>query len=232
MARADFEGQAGGSRIDDFDFTVTDAWFGESEALNEASGQNILMLHLVGTTDLEDRPVLEAEGFHPSFKLKEGWEARNGGKSVEYVGTGKSNFGTWYGRFCDAALTLTQSVANTDQDPLNGDNHPTVAATWIGSKWHMNEQSFDFGSLGSHDHLMPSAFLGMVGAASATPVAGVTAANGAGGDLRSQIEALAKASGSYAEFQTQALSTPGVSSDAALLMDIADESKLYARANS
>ena len=228
MGRESFEGQTGGARIDDFDFVVTDAWFGSSEALNEASGEEIMLLHLVGTTNLEDYPVLDEVGFHPSFKLKEGWEVRDGGATVEYTGSGKDNFGSWYGRFCDIAIKVTEDIAEKPEDPLAGDAEPIFAKTWIGTKWHMLEQEYDFGTFGVHAHLLPTAFLGKADTASApSPAADTTAANN--GSLRDQLLELAKGI-TTEEFQPQALVMPGVNNDSELLMEIASGT-LHAEAN-
>lgn len=231
MARSDLQGQTGGGGIVDFDITVTDAWFGFSEALNQAAGEDILLLHWTGTTNLEERPVLDEAGFHPSWKLSNKWEAVDGGKSVRFVGGGKQAFGKSYGRLCEQAFALTEAVADTDADPFK-DAHPKDASAWIGTKWHMDEVEFEFGgSIGTVRELQPVAYLGKGDVAApvstAAPAAAAAAPAASNGDLRATVENLARSMDNYADFQKAALAIPGVAADGGLLMDIANQAALY-----
>ena len=61
LARTDTEGQVGGGGYDNFEFTVTDAWFGPSEAFTAKTQINAIFLHWVGTTTLDGVPTLDAE---------------------------------------------------------------------------------------------------------------------------------------------------------------------------
>ena len=227
MAREDFEGQEGGGGIADFDFTVTNAWFGVAPGLVEGgyshdSGNEIIMLHLEGTTDLEDRPVLLEDSFHPSWKMKDGWEVRDGGKSVEYVGDGKATFASYYGRFNSAVLSLTEHVAETPQDPLAGDNHPSQASIWIGTRWHLDNELIKWSNGTEKEHLMPTAYLGKGdGTVAPAPAAGAPADSA---NLRGQLIELAKTTDSYEVWQPQALQALSGTSDSALLMEVADRS--------
>lgn len=231
MAREDLQGQTGGGGIVDFDLEVTDAWFGLSEAFEEAvPGANQIFLHWVGKTDLEDRPVLTEDGFHPSWKVGPDWEIRDGGKSIEYVGTGKARFRKSMGRLCDQVFEITEDVANTDQDPFK-DHHPKDATAWIGTKWHMDEVHYDFSGGFESDDLMPVQFLGK-GEVSAPAASAESASASSNGDLREQVENLARNLPDYQTFQAAALQIPGVAADGELVADIADESKLYAKVNS
>lgn len=240
MAREDFQGQTGGGGIVDFDFVVTDAWFGTSEAFEKAvPGANQIFMHWVGKTDIEDRPVLDEAGFHPSWKLGPDWEVVDGGKSVKYVGSGKPRFGKSYGRLCDEVIDITENIADTPEDPLGGDNHPRHAATWIGTKWHVDEKHYEFGSGMTSDELQPTAYLGRedITNPTATPSAAPTAAgpapsNGAPGELVSQVENLARSLNDYQAFQSAALQIPGVAAHSDLVTDIANPDGLFARVNS
>lgn len=240
LARDDFAGQSGGGGVNNFTFTVTDAWFGKSDRFSEKTGLDTIFCHWVGTTDLEDErfQTLDQDGFHPSFNLGEDWVPSADGKTVKYDGPSrKPRLGKWYGRLSDAVVELTDHVANTDQDPLAGSNHPSDATIWIGTQWYMEEIERDFGQMGKASHLMPTKYLGKVAVSASptpadgtSPVAASPSTNGAGSDPRSTVELLAKSAATYAEFQSLALQVPGVTSDPALIADIADESKLYASA--
>lgn len=228
MARSDLQGQTGGGGIVDFDITVTDAWFGFSEALNQAAGEEILLLHWTGTTNLESHPVLDETGYHPSWKLSNKWEAADGGKSARFVGSGKEAFGKAYGRLCEQAFNLTEGVADTDQDPFVGANHPRDASVWIGTKWHMDEVEFEFGgSIGTVRELQPVAYLGKADGAPSAPAAAAAAPAASNGDLRATVENLARSMDSYPDFQKAALALPGVAADGTLVMDIANQAALY-----
>lgn len=239
MARDDFQGQSGGGGITDFEFTVTDAWFGESPKLSEAAGERIILLHWVGTTNLDSHPVLMEEGFHPSYRLKDGWEPSDDGKTVKFEGSGKPVFGKSYGRLCDQVFEITEEVANDpDLDPLYGDNHPSDASIWIGTRWFMAEKEYDFGSFGKKSELMPIRYLGKVdasapaAAAPAAPSATTAAPAAANGNLRETVENLARSMDSYSDFQKAALALPGVAQDSALVMEIANQAALYDRVRS
>lgn len=233
MAREDLQGQTGGGGIVDFDFEVTDAWFGLSEAFEAAvveSGEqapNQIFLHWVGKTDLEDWPVLTEDGFHPSWKVGPDWEIRDGGKSIEYVGSGKARFRKSMGRLCDQVFEITESVANTDQDPFK-EAHPKDATAWIGTKWFMGEKHYDFNGGFKADDLMPLEYRGK-GAVSAPAAAPAAAASNG---LREQVENLARSIPDYQTFQSAALQLPGVAADGALVAEIADKAKLYDKVNS
>lgn len=242
MARDDFADQVGSGGVNNFEFVVTDAWFGISEAFEAKVGGNTIFMHWVGTTDLEDERFqqLDQDGFHPSWKVGADWEVKDGGKRVAYDGPSqKPKMGSWYGRLAESALDLTASVANTDQDPLAGENHPSDATIWIGTKWFMEEKTFP-GLRNPNDpeaavrHLMPTEYRGRVGATSAAPTPAAAAANGGStdveGSVRDMLVTLAQASGSQEEFQPLALKVPGVTNDAALLASVVNGS-LFAEVN-
>lgn len=244
MAREDLQGQVGGGGYTDFAFTVTDAWFGISEAFEaakESGGPPTIFCHWIGEVEgLEGVPNFTEDGFHPSYQLGVDWEIINDGKSVKYVGSGKERLGSWYGRMIGEVLDFTQDVPE-GQHPFDGDNHPRDAQHWVGTKWYMENKEYEWGGrFGKSEKLMPTKFLGTVdvsaanagvSAPAAAPAAAAPAAASNSG-LRATVEALAKAHDSYSEFQKAALAIPGVASDTALVMEIADESKIYATARS
>lgn len=232
MARDEFQGQEGGGGITDFTFTVTDAYFASDPKYAEAGGGDVVFLHLLGTSDVEGRETMGADDFHPSFSLAEHWTTVDGGKTVTSSKSGNPRLGKYYGKFCTRVIDLTEHVANTDQDPLAGANTPRSAATWIGTKWFFENETFDYGNIGKFDHLMPTQFLGIerAGAApAAAPQAAPAAAQApaappAGGEsLRDKVIALAHSAPTYQVFQKTALAVDGVINDSQLLEDIANE---------
>ena len=233
MAREDLGGQVGGGGYDDFVFTVTDAYFGPSPAFTEKTGQEAIFCHWLGTTDMEDVPTLDDDGFHPSYTLGADWEVTNDGKSVKYLGTGKERLGKWYGRVLDEILEFTQDVPQ-GQHPFDGDNHPRDAVHWIGTRWRMKNKEYEWGGdFGKSEKLVPVEYLGRVDVSSpgATATATANAAAPANDGLRDQVLTLAKGASDYKTFQSAALAVPGVSSNPSLLAEIIDENKLYSEAN-
>jgi hypothetical protein len=238
LAREDLQGQVGGGGYTDFEFTVTDAWFGISEAFEAAKttgGDPTIFLHWVGEVEgLEGVPNFTEDGFHPSYEVGPDWEIINDGRSIKYTGSGKEQFKKWYGRMVTEVFDYTKDVPE-GQHPFDGDNHPRDAEHWIGTRWFMEDKDYDFGRLGTTKKLMPTKFLGTVDVSGAVPASAPAAAAPAAASndgLRATVEALAKAHDTYAEFQKAALAVPGVAQDTALVMEIADESKLYATARS
>jgi hypothetical protein len=236
LGRDSYADQTSSGGINNFEFVVTDAWFGKSQAFTDKTGLDTIFMHWVGTTNLEDERFqrLDAEGFHPSWNLGADWEPIEDGKKVRYDGSSKKpRVGKWYGRLAEKVLNITEDIANTPEDPLGGDAMITDASVWLGTKWFLEEVEYDFGNMGLSSHLMPTQYLGRVAvgaspgspapAPASAPVAEASASNG----LRDQIIALAKASPTYQEFQSAALSTPGVVGDVALVQEIADQTRLY-----
>lgn len=244
MAREDLEGQIGGGGYNNFEFTVTDAWFGPSEAFSAKAGFPAIFMHWVGKTTLDDVPTLDADGFHPSFMLKtDDWEVIDGGKSVKWVGNpstpaANQRLGKWYGRLLDEIKDNEEMNALPEgQHPFDGPpGMARQATTWIGTRWFMQEKAYQFSkdnpNLSDASHLMPVRYLGKadVSAPAAAPTAAPAAAGSA--DLRSQAAQLATSIDDYKIWQSTVLAIPGVAQDTALVMEIADESKLYASARS
>lgn len=237
MARDDFLNQEGQGGIRDFEFTVTGAYFASSEKYNQAVGgdADILFLHWIGTTDLDDRPVLLGEDFHPSYKVGPDWTTVDGGKTVTYGGKSKTpRMGGGqggYGGLCSRVVELIPE--GTPGDPLEK-GHPSNASIWIGTKWYMEDVKVQPGTQWEKNVLMPTQFLGIEGAASAptaTPTAApTTASDSTTSTLRDIVVTLAKESATYQEFQAKALQLPNISADSGLIREVLDQSGIYAQA--
>ena len=232
MARTDLEGQVGGGGYDDFIFTITDAFFGPSPAFTEKTGVEAIFCHWIGTTDMEEVPVLDEDGYHPSYMLGADWEVTNDGKSVKYLGSGRERLGKWYGRVLDEILEFTQDVPE-GQHPFDGDAHPRDAVNWVGTRWRMKNKKYQWGGeFGNSEKLVPVEYLGKGHDTSSPAAASAPATAASNNNLRDTVLALAKSASDYKSFQSAALAIPGVTQDTQLVMEIADESKLYAEARS
>ncbi len=240
MARSDAEGQIGGGGYNNFEFTVTAAWFGISEAFaaKVKGGDQVIMLHWVGDTTLDGVPTFEADGFHPSYMLNEDWEATDGGKAIRWVGNPGTaersrKTGKWYGRMLSELLANDEiSALPEGQHFLDGpEGMQLQAATWVGTKWFMEDKFYEFSkgnpNMSDATHLMPTKFLGKVAvtapavapaapAAAPAPVADNSA-------LRAQAIALAATLDDYKLWQTTVLGLPGVAQDQALVLEIAND---------
>lgn len=259
MARTDLEGQVGGGGgYNNFEFTVTDAWFGPSEAFTAKTKINAIFLHWVGTTTLEGVPSLDVEDFHPSYMIGDDYELVDGGKAIKWIGNPAAppksrDIKKWYGR------VLNEWRDNEEMKALVSPNHPfdgpedmhLIAATFIGTKWFMQNVFYEFSkdspNMSDATHLMPVRFLGKVDVAAVTttavpagvpapattaavPTPAPTAVDNNG--LREQVTSLAALLDDYATWQAAALKVDGVTSDIPLVTEIADQSEsgLYARA--
>ena len=250
MAREDLEGQVGGGGYSDFEFVITDAWFGPSEAFTAKTGLDTIFMHWIGTTTLDGVPTLDAEGFHPSFALNDKWIVTDEGKSVRWDGGGgKQMFGKWYGRLMTEIVGPMLATLPDGQHPFEGDKHPRDAVNWIGTKWYMEDTFFEFSkdnpNMSDSNKLIPTSYLGrgvvantpapiaaaapVAPAAPTAPAAGVPVGNNGG--LRASAAALAPAMDDYVAWSATVTNLPGVAQDQVLLAEIADQSEngLYAQ---
>ncbi len=254
MARESLAGQVGGGGWTNFEFTITNAWFGGSEAFaaKVKGGEDAIFCHWIGTTTLEGVETMEEDGFHPSFMVGDDYEVADGGKSLRYVGNPATpvsarQFKKWYGRMT-TELSNNEALQALPEGQHPFDNvDPDVAAAWIGTKWFMVDKTYEWGQ-GRDDsnHLMPTEYLGRVAVApvgpptaaptattpppaAAAPPAPVATAEQNG--LRDQAKQLAVGEADHSIWQSAALALPGVASDATIFAEIADpEHKLYEEA--
>ena len=234
MARQDAISDAGG-RIDQFEIVVTRAYFSIPEKYAAAGGGDRYFLHWLGTTDLEDRPILGEDDFHPSWKVGPGWESRDDGKTIfhertaERLAKGKNrpSFGKpgGYGTMIDLVQELTEAAKDTPADPFYGTYKPEDASMWVGTKWYMESQKYGEG-IYVKESLMPSKYLGR------QIITAIPAPPQGNSQLRTQVEALARSSATFADFTAAALGIPGVRDDASLLMEIANQGGIWTSARS
>ena len=227
MGREDFITESG--RVTDFEIAITDAYFATVPGYRDGTDW---FLHWVGTTDIESQPIMDREGFHPSWRLGEGWESIDGGKTVQHPTKGHYNKQTPAGELIDAIADITSSDDGKpifSPDPLA--NASTATCDWyVGSKWKMGAVTHKFNIDGTErvvERSIPTEYLGMADAAkapAAAPAAAESKAAPSNKVLGTKLKALAKKSDDFTAFEEAALALDGVVEDDALLESVLDES--------
>ena len=244
---ADWNSPGEAGLLNDFDFTVTKAFFAPDQGYMNGDQT---MLQLEGTTDDPEQPTT-----HLWFSCGNGWESRDGGKTVDHPQKTKNskkffNQASWMHRL------LNRCIEELDlYDVLKARGSVFSAAPWVGLSFHMNMEEVDFGgNIGVKTHLMPTAFLGADSKAAAAapapkteaaaPKTGQTAAeklaakkaereaaaasNGGGASLRDQVVAIFTEETDFATAQEKASQLPGIDADDELVMSILEEGGLWA----
>lgn len=256
----DFADQESGGGIDNYVFTVTNAFFAIDDKYSAASGADTHFLHWEGTSDVEDHEVMDRDGFHPKWALDPDWVSMDDGKTVKSQ-SGKTKLGKAAGRMMGAAANsvLEAGFKDSPESPFAPEAaSPQVAATWVGTKWFMSEVIKDFGNNMTARDQMPVKYLGKSDVAApvqapvqiqavvtseATKAAPVTTTPAPAPvpttvpvpaapatNLRVTVEALAASINDHAAFVTAAMATPGVAADAALVGEIVAPDGLWAQA--
>lgn len=226
-------------RMTDYEFTVTDAYFATVPGYRDGTDW---FLHWVGTTDSESQPIMDRDGYHPSWRLGDGWESIDGGKTVTHPTKSHFNRQAPAGELIDALADITSDDEGNpvDPDPLEGAD-PVGSEWYIGMKFKMGEKVHTYNIDGQErkvERAIPAEYLGKgdVAAPAAAPAAEAAAAPaGASAKVaKAKLTALAKKSGSFADFEEAALSIDGVVDDGDLLENVLDESDsgFYATARS
>lgn len=241
MSRDAFVTEEHGGLIDEYTFEVTRAYFATAPAYTEKVGEEMLFLHWLGKSDVEGYPIMDEDGFHPSWKTgkpkKKLWTSVDGGKTAQHP-DGLDHFDSRsdMGELVNRVEKITEHIANTPDDPLGGDDsQPTKADWWVGTKWRMKKETRTY-NINGQDRTkeidLPVEYLGKAGAAApAAPVAAAAPVSNGGGAssaaLRAKLIALINASPDFATFQVQALALEGIANDDALLNSVVDESGLW-----
>lgn len=218
-------------RIDDFDFTITDAIF--------ENGQYGIQLKLTGNTDDLDVPTTT---IWVSVGTK-GWTTKDGGETIVHE-SGKDR---GFNKNSYIAKWLTRMIDDFGMEPAlkerGGD--PKIANSWVGITFHMKNESFTStvnGDVKTTDKSMPVAFVGFsdttTTAAAASSVASPedkiaaakakAAAKATGGDLKSRVVDTLKQHSTFEAGQSAALEIDGVTDDDEILASLMSEDGLWA----
>ena len=210
--------------LDDYDFTVTRAWFEGSEMYDGVS------LKLEGTTDSLDLPVITLY-----FSCGKAWSTKDGGKTIVHT-SGKD------GKNFNANVAYAKVIRRCLEDfnigdLLNSRGNPWTAETWVGLRFHINNEVMEYGKDSGIDpksKAMPSAFLGVVDDAAVDSPADKIArlkATKAAGSLRDQVLDTLRQHTEFTAGQAAALEIDGVTDDDDILSGLMDADGLWAEAN-
>lgn len=199
MARSDFHEVApdtGGGG--EYEFTVTEAYFGTSPLYSAKSGSETLFLHWLGTTDREAQPIMVRDDYHPSFscgRVKgEDWVTLDGGKTASHPSAVHFGAQSRIHELFDRVIGNEENPKTRYTGPgLIPEGHPDdpfenfsdlQAEAWVGLKFKMADVEKTISvpndnGPGRHDitisYVMPVEFLGKVDL-TAAPAPTVTAA--------------------------------------------------------
>ena len=210
--------------LDDFEYSITDAWFARSAEIK--NGEQ-LVLFLKGDTDNDADPEFEAH-----ITCGPGWDTHDGGKSASHESRKERGFNkqTNYGQFIDRVIELGLG------DVLQSRGKATEAKVWVGLKFHMKQKEFKTQIKGedvTYYRLLPEAYLGEVaeGAKSGVkatetkadaPASNGTASNGSK-VLLAKLKAEAKKHDTHEAFVDAAMEINGTTDDDDLLSQVIDD---------
>lgn len=203
--------------IDDFDGTVTEAYFSTDAAYND--GGTVLLILELATDDL-DRPT-------ETLKLSTGtgWAIEDQGRRiVSESGKPRSfNKSSIVGGFLGAALGCGAG------DVMRAKGNPMEAATWQGLSFHLNRVMVKGYDGTEKERLLPTAFIG----GGAVPASTNTTTPASTGEVsaatKGKLTALVRSTADRDAFMDSAFNTPEFANDQAAIELILDEG-FYAEA--
>lgn len=145
--------------LDDFDFSIEEAWFGTNEKFGDA-----VLLNLRGIAEqmVEGEMAVVDDEHVLLYSCGEGWEAAKGGREATH-GAGKTTFtnNSNMGRLIDAIVALGGDVL----EELGTRGESYEADTWEGLKFHIERKTFTFrnretGENVSYEVPLPTDYLG------------------------------------------------------------------------
>ena len=235
MSREGFATEEYGGLIEDYIFEVTRAYFAPAPAYTAKVGEEMLFLHWLGKSDQDAYPIMDEDGFHPSWKTgkpkKQLWTSVDGGKTAKHPVADVGGFDSRsdMGELVNRVNKITEHLIGTADDPLAGDEAKSTSADWwVGTKWHMKKEQRTYtiqGTERTKEIDLPVEFLGRAG--TSAPNVAAPVASGGNKVLRAKLIALANAAPDYQAFQTQALAIEGIADDDDLLNAVVEESGIW-----
>lgn len=178
--------------LNDFDGTITDAYFGTSPTYNNGTS---LLLHMVVQVDERHQEGFEEiEEVTQQYPVGSNWITEDGGRTAQHMsGNANKRFHatSLYGKILDEITGATKGYGNatmadgggavvtamTDaSDVLRGRGMPTLAEVWKGLRFRFAEVVFDYGvNRQTQEKMvsrraMPVEFLGVAEEEKAAPV--------------------------------------------------------------
>ena len=131
--------KTGSGLLDDFDFTIEEAWFGTNEKFGDA-----VLLNLRGIAEEEDEDgnlVVTDDEHTLLYSTGDGWEVAKGGREATHA-AGKTTFvkNTNMGRLIDAVVGLGGEVI----DEMSGRGDTFEADTWENLRFHIERKQFSY----------------------------------------------------------------------------------------
>lgn len=191
--------------IDDFDGTITDAYFGTDSAYND--GQSVLLILDVATDDPDTPQITE------KLSVGTGWNIVDGGAAIEHD-KGKEVFNK---------STRLFGFVKAAHDAGARFTLPSLrqAATYKGLGFHWLRQKVEGFNGESKEVLLPSALL--AGAAAAPAAAASPSSEVVSPALVAKLKVAAKAAADWSEFIDKAYAIDGVAGNAGAEAMVTDE---------
>lgn len=149
---------------DDFDFTINDSFFEFDPNYND--GQTlVLKLEGVGDGEVGEQTLM--------FPCGDGWETPDKGQTAQREDGKRKGFNksSGYGLLIGAAVECGAG------DALRVKGSPMQAGIWRNERFHMKRSEIDYGGeIGKKERLLPTTYLGAVGAGAAAAAPATQAA--------------------------------------------------------
>lgn len=147
--------------LDNFDFTIEEAWFGTNEKFGD---QVLLNLRGIAEQEVEGEIAVVDDEHLLLYSCGDGWEAAKGGREATHA-AGKTTFTNQsnMGRLIDALVGLGDDAI----EELSGRGETYEADTWEGLKLHIERKQFSFrnretGEQVNYEVPLPTDYLGVV----------------------------------------------------------------------
>lgn len=151
--------KTGSGLLDDFDFSIEEAWFGTHEKYGDTV---LLNLRGIAEQDVDGNIEVVDDEQVLLFSCGDGWEVAKGGTLATHS-AGKDTFinNSNMGRLINAVVGLGDEVL----EEMQGRGETYEADTWVGLKFHIERKQFTFkdrqtGEATTYEVPLPTDFLG------------------------------------------------------------------------
>lgn len=225
--------ELGSGLPDDFDCEVVDAWFATDSRYN--NGNTTLLFWKIETD--EDMAEEQKDG-GTRFSCGADWSSPDGGLTVDHP-SGKTKFGNQsaIGMLIARAIELGAGQVLMDAGPAQ------QADVWVGTKWHMKRDSFEYTVPGADgkpekktgERLLPSAFNGKGeggvfpdDSPATSPEPAPSILNDLSTELVGKLQEMKANTPSHSAFVDKAMELTDVTGNTTLVMALATPDGVYA----
>lgn len=145
--------------LDDFDFSIEEAWFGTHEKFPDTT---LLSLRGIAEQEVDGELVVVDDEHTLLYSLGDGWEIANGGREATHT-AGRTTFtnNSNMGRLIDAVVALGGEALKE----LASRGESYEADTWQGLRFHIDRKQFSYRDRETQEQRqyevpLPSEFLG------------------------------------------------------------------------